>query len=207
MTRLINKLNVLVKSRLNSLVGDSPAGQRKKDALPKSGKKLDRQIAMLREQIESAQDRDDRISAELDRMQREIETWDQQADIAIQRGDEAAARHLVRQIQLVQRQRAMLEADLMQHRDATFDLLRHVNALEAAAAQAEQQPAAPASTVAPGSNAEDDAESLSQRLRKVRAAAAEQKNDPLTRVSHTPEAVDEQAVEDDLAHRRQRLSL
>lgn len=202
MSRLFNKLNVLMKSRLNSLIGDdSPVSPRKKDVPPQPGKELDRQIAMLREQIESAQNRDDRISAELDAMQREIAGWDQQADAALQRGDGVEARRLVRQIQLAQRQHAMLEADLAQHRDATFELLRQVNALEALAAQAEQQAAAS------DTRAEDDAASLSERLRKAREAASGKKSAPSASEPEQRDTVDDQAVEDDLAGRRQRLSL
>ncbi len=194
MPSLINKLNVLVKSNLHGVLGDdSPdTARRKKSAALPLGKDIDREIAALRQQIEHALDEEDRLTANSEALQRQVEDWDQQADQALGRGDEATARHAVRQMQLQQQHLAMTVADLAQHRIATSELIQRVNQLEALVSEARRQPA---------QDLEDDDESLSARLRQARQQAGEQ-----VEPAPHPANVDEKGVEDDLARRRARLS-
>jgi phage shock protein A len=186
---LTDKLNTLIRSRVQGAVDDL----KRQDRPSKPGKNADRDIAALRQQINRALDEEDRITAEIGALQGQIEDWDQQADLALTRGDEAAARHAVRQMQLVQQHQAMVEADLAQHRYSTSELISRANELEARVAEVRQ-----ASKDAP---ADPEEERLSARLSQPRPEAAAQPPDA------KPEAaVDEKAIEDDLARRRARLS-
>ncbi|MBI5961073.1 MAG: PspA/IM30 family protein, partial [Chloroflexi bacterium] len=137
MSSLINKLNVLVKSSVNSVLGDdTPQRQKKKIPLSRLGKDIDQEIAALRQQINHALDDEDRMEQEIDSMQSRVADWDQQADQALQQGDEANSRYAIHQMQLQQQRAAMLIADLSQHRLSTSELIQRVNELEALVAQA-----------------------------------------------------------------------
>jgi phage shock protein A len=190
---LADKLNTLIRSRVQGAIDD--LNPRRRDQPLKVGKHIDRDVAALRQQINRALDEEDQMSAEIGVLQREAEDWDQQADRALTRGDEATARHAVRQMQLVQQRQTMLEADRAQHRYSTSELISRVNELEARVAEARQ-------TSKDAGKPEDEAEeSLSARLSRTR-------RDTVTEPPGArPEAVvDEQTVEDDLARRRARLS-
>lgn len=204
MAKLIDKLNTLVQSSVRGALGDDP-DRRAQRSRPKLGKHLDREIAALRDQINVALDDEDRMAAEIDAMQRTIANWDQQADDALKQGDEATARHVIRQMQLQQQRMTMHQAELEQHKLSTSELISQVNALEAIVAEARQQP----TTTAPTD--EEDDRSLAARLRKVRQQALKQtaQTTAQTEPGHgglTEDAMDEQAIEEDLARRRARLS-
>ena len=171
---------------------------RRRDQPLKPGKNVDRDVAALRQRINQALDDEDRMTAEIGALQGQIADWDQQADRALTQGDEATARHAVRQMQLVQQRQTMLEADLAQHRFATSELISRVNELEALAAEARQ-------TSKNAAEPEDAAEEelLSARLSQARPEAAPR---PLAAKPDAPILVDEQMIEDDLARRRARLS-
>jgi chromosome segregation ATPase len=202
MAKLIDKLNTLVRASVQgALGGDAPERSRrgKSPSRKRLGKDIDRDIAALREQVNQALDDEDRMAAEIAAQQRQVADWDRQADAALQKGDESGARHAIRQMQLQQQRAAMVEAELAQHRFSTSELISRVNELEAVVATARQQPPSPA----PDEDADD--ELLSARLRQ----ASQDTVRPSLAVeppSAAPEVVDEQAVEDDLARRRARLS-
>jgi chromosome segregation ATPase len=202
MAKLIDKLNTLVRASVQgALGGDAPERSRrgKSPSRKRRGKDIDRDIAALREQVNQALDDEDRMAAEIAAQQRQVADWDRQADAALQKGDESGARHAIRQMQLQQQRAAMVEAELAQHRFSTSELISRVNELEAVVATARQQPPSPA----PDEDADD--EPLSARLRQASQATVR----PSLAVeppSAAPEVVDEQAVEDDLARRRARLS-
>ncbi len=181
MPNLIDKLNVLVQSRL-------PRRTSRRDRRPPLGRKADRELARLRKQVEEALADDDRAEAELAALDREIRDWDAQADAALAAGQEAAARHAIRQMKLAEQRRTIAAAELDARRRATAELIRHVNVYEAALAQARRQPgegsipsAEPEQSISPSSN-------------RVALEAT------------PPAPLDERAVDDDLARRRARLS-
>ena len=184
MPSIRDKLTVLVRSSLDGIRVGQAADRRLSGDLPG-------QIAALRAEIDQALDHDERLGREIEAAQAEIASWDRQADEALARGDEATARHIIRQMQRRQQQTTMLLADQSQHRRSASDLMRRVNTLEALAA--EKQGAMPAreSGAAP-------APSPAERLRQAGEETAQTAPVP---------AIDEQAVEDDLAQRRARLSL
>ncbi len=196
MPGLFEKLNVLVKSNINQLLKGERATRRGVPDLAQLGKGADREIAAMRKQVERALSEEDRLENEMATLQRAIEAWDRRADDALMRGDEATARHAVRQMQRNQQHRAMIVADLHQHRRATSELINRVNELEALVAEARHQE----KTAAPPAAGP----ALGDRLRQAREAVVP----PGSQRDETEDlAIDEQVVEDDLARRRARLSL
>jgi phage shock protein A len=194
MGSIIDKLNALVRSNVQNVLerGKGSGGM-------SLGKDIDREITVLREQINTALDHEEALNSQITAAQQQIAAWDAQADRALLQGDEAAARRLIQQIQHEQRQIAFIEADLDKHRRATSELIEQVNELEAvvAAARQEQQQQAK-------DQAEDETTpSLSERLRTARQSITQE-------AAPSPSApgseVDDQAVDDDLAQRRARLS-
>jgi len=188
MSDLFDKLNVLMQSRL-------PRRRRtsRRDRPPALGRKADRDLARLRAKIDEALAEDDRAKAEIDALNGQIANWDTQADAALAAGQDATARHAVRQMKLVEQRRTMAEADLDAHRRATADLIQQVSAFETALAEARRQ----------RTEAKHELPSLTDRLPAFR--------EPLRRstsasASREPAPVDERAIEDDLARRRARLS-
>lgn len=202
MSKLINKLNVLVRSSVNNVLsGDGtrrPTSKRRRQPASKKGldQNIDREIVTLRETITQALNDEDRLEADIVSLQRQIADWDQQADAALKRGEEATARHAVHQMQLCQQQMTMIQSDLVQHRRSTSELIHRVNELEALVAEARQQPSQ--------DEADQDTVSLSERLREVRQQANQQ-TAPAAPAS-PPAEIDTRAIDDDLAARRARLS-
>lgn len=191
MPGLREKLTVLVRSNLR--------GERRETA--PSPRKASAEVAALRAQIERALDGEDHLLQAIRTGEAEIEALDRRADEALARGDEATARHLIGQLQRRRQQVSLVQADLAQHRRATADLIRRVNALEALVAAAQQphtHPDAPDADDLP----------LAERIRQVREQVARQVEALHTLAAPPAEsALDEQAIEDDLARRRARLSL
>lgn len=210
MARLVNKFNVLIKSSVNSVLKDVTTRGTDTPKPPKLGKDTDKELARLRKQIDAALDHEDRITADIAEITRQIAEWDRQADAALESGDDNTARQLVRQIQRAQQQRAMLEADLDQHRRSTSELIRQVNAFEAVVAEARQQ-SEDQPQQNPAEERDADTESLSERLRKARDIATGDRNaaspTPADATVTNDDQLTEQAIEDDLARRRNRLSL
>lgn len=192
MANLLEKLNVLVRSSINNVLGDES-----EQKTPRLGKDIDRDIEALRQQMNRALDDEDRKLADIEALRQQIASWDQQADKALSSGDEATARHAVRQMQAQQRQLTMLEADLAQHRIAASELIQRVNELEAVVAQARQQ-----AETSPEEK-KSTGEGLSARLQQAHQHIAQQRTAP---TEAAPESVDESVIEDDLARRRARLS-
>ncbi|GEM_PF-1843730 len=184
------KLRVLMQANLRGERGEAAPSIRRAGA----------DVAALRQQIARALDDEDRLQQTIQAAAAQIAALDQQADEALSRGDEATARHLVGQLQRRRQQLAFLEADLAQHRYVTADLMRRVNTLEALVAQAQQ-------SVAQGEAPDEDTVPLAERIRQARAEIA-RRVETLRTAETAPadDALDEQAVEDDLARRRARLS-
>lgn len=187
MSSLFDKLNVLIQSRLPRM-GGSP----RRRTPPALGRKADRELARLRARIEQALADDDRAQTEVAALDRQIADWDAQANAALAAGQDAVARHAIRQMKLVEQRRTMAQADLDAHRRATADLIQQVNAFETAVAEARREIAGTASAKPP----------LEEQLPEFRSLV--QRGPSASPVEPAP--VDERAVEDDLARRRARLS-
>jgi phage shock protein A len=190
MPGLRDKLRVLMQAGLRGERSETTPSIRRAGA----------EVAALRQRIARALEDEDRLQQSIQAAAAQIAALDRQADEALARGDEATARHLVGQLQRRRQQIALLEADLAQHRHATADLIRRVNTLEALVAQAQQ-------SAVRGEVPDEDEVTLAERIRQARAEIARRVE--TLRTSETAPAadvLDEQAVEDDLARRRARLS-
>src|SRR5215213_8718878 len=136
MSDLFKKLNILVKSSLNDLIGD-PGSTRRRPLTPAHlGKDIDREIAALRQRINEALDYEDGLKQRVQQLQDEVTRLDQQADGAVASGNDDNARYLVEQMQRAQQRLTMAEADLRDHRLVTQELITRVNTLDAAVADA-----------------------------------------------------------------------
>ncbi|GAB4409978.1 MAG: hypothetical protein Kow00106_03710 [Anaerolineae bacterium] len=187
-----------LREKLRVLVQASLRGERRESA--PSLRKAGAEVVSLRQQIARALDDEDRLQQSIEAAAAQIAALDRQADEALARGDEATARRLVGELQRRRRQVSLLEADLAQHQYVTADLIRRVNTLEALVAQAQQ---AAGRTEA---RDEDDVP-LAERIRQAhRDIARRVETLRTTEAPPTADALDEQAVEDDLARRRARLS-
>jgi phage shock protein A len=201
MNDLFKKLNVLVKSTLR----DALEPDARRNPLPgvKLGKGIDYEVKQLRERINDALSFEDQLRARVQLLQAEIAKWDQQADDSVTAGNDAHARYAIEQLQRAQQRLAIAESDLREHQLVTQELIMRVNTLDAAVADArrsekeaqtnsEQHSEAPAGTV------------LSDKLREVREQISRETESLQVDTPQPP--VDDEAVEDDLARRRQRLS-
>src|SRR5262249_50751206 len=132
MSNLLDKLNVLVRSSLNSFGGSKiPAGR--------LGKDIDGEIAALRKKIDEALSTEDGMQQRVDALLKQAAGVDQQADEALKRNDENNARYAVQEMHRLQQQASMVQADLENHRRSTSDFIERVNMLEAMVSDARRE--------------------------------------------------------------------
>lgn len=135
MARLFNKLNTLLRASIEGFLEDDLRLSRgRRDAL--RGKALDREIAALRREINTALDYEDELQTRIDALRQDASDLDLQADNALLARQEDAARQALAQLKRTEQQIAMLEADLAQHRQHVAALMDRVNVLEGLAAEA-----------------------------------------------------------------------
>ncbi|HML21049.1 MAG TPA: PspA/IM30 family protein [Aggregatilinea sp.] len=193
MAKLTDKFNVLIRSSVRGVFGSGS------DQPPKLGKDAARQAEALRAEVNSALDDEDRISAEIAGLERQAAEWDQRADQALAQGDDAGARHAIRQMQGAQQQASFRRAELDQHRRYTADLISRVNTLEARLAQVQSQNQP---STAPDNRLK---ESIAGRLQRIQQSFESSERQPAASDDASAQ-MNEQTVEDDLARRRSRLS-
>lgn len=201
MSDLFKKLNLLVKSGINDILGEASGTRRRSENTPKSSKALDREVKALRQRINEAVAHEDSLQTRVSGFQTEIEQLDRQADEAVRQGNEAVARHLIEQMQRAQQRLAMANSDLAQHQLVTQDLISRVNQLEAMVADVRHQQATPPN-VSPDSAVEVD-ERDEVTGRQTDTGRASQTS---ALGESAQEAPSKSEIEDDLSARRQRLS-
>jgi phage shock protein A len=207
MSDFFKKLNVLVKAGLNDLL-DVDLHTSKPALTPdKLGKNIDAEVRALRQRVNEALDYEDHLVARVQQLQAEVEQLDAEADQAVEAGRDAEARQLVQRLQALRQRLSMAEADLQDHRAVTGELILRVNELEAAVADAQQrQPDNPAE--APLEKASrvvaDVLQEMRERIAELSAMTADPEAAPQEKKASA--ATDEQAVDDDLARRLDRLS-
>jgi flagellar biosynthesis chaperone FliJ len=140
MNDFFEKLNVLARARITSLLSGDPAptqrGQLDPDpTAPQRYEKLDlddaeREAAELRKHVETALNTQDNMQHRLDALHAQIAEFDRQADNALLHGNEALARSAVAQMQRVRHTADTLESELKSHRNMTSQLITQVNQLE-----------------------------------------------------------------------------
>ena len=217
MDDLFKKLNTLIKASLADVVGEDnlPGKPRRRLDPRKLGKDVDREVKTLRESINNALAYEDELQGRVAALEAEVARWDQQADAAVQQNDEANARYAVEQMQRAKQRLTMAEADLRDHQLVTQELIQRVNMLDAAVADARRAEAsddAPPETSAgsaPGQVLSDVLRDTREKITQMGDLIAAKAD--VAAASETPgqqaaKVADEQAVEDDLAARRDRLS-
>jgi phage shock protein A len=202
MNDFFRKLNVLVKSSLNELL-DSEGEARRPRISPD---KLGGDVRMLRQRVDDALKYEDELAARVDSLQTEVERRDQQADEAMAQGQEDNARRHVEELQRLQNRLAMAESDLREHRLVTQELISRVNQLEAVVDEARSQQTLDAAVSEPLERA---SQMMTDVLREMRDRINEMTEaigtaEPKVHTESPP--ADEEAVDDDLARRRERLS-
>ncbi|GAB4575477.1 MAG: hypothetical protein Kow0077_27170 [Anaerolineae bacterium] len=100
-----------------------------------------REIALLREEINQALDREEALRSEIADRQQAVDALSAQVDAAVLAKNEAQARRLLAEIRHAEQQITLLNADLAHHRAMTAALIDQVNILESqiAAARAKTQ--------------------------------------------------------------------
>lgn len=217
MSDLLEKLNVLLRTGLNSLTagsGERPSAARLTAEKLGTPKEVDREIGALRKQLNAAITQQEALQARLEDMERQIAEYVRQADAALQAEDEPRARYLITQKQrLEQRVRTQSET-LERYRSAAADLMEQVNTLEALVSDARRTAEAAADAPLPES-LPARTPALAEVLRSVRERVEEtlapRPKPPTEDPPATPTAPTKPAPskpdEDDLAKRRARLSL
>jgi phage shock protein A len=215
MNDLLKKLNVLVKASIHDVLGDnSSASTRHEPITPgKLGKDIDREIAMLRDRINEALAYEDELQGRVNSLQGETASWDENADAAVNAGDDVNARYAIDQMQRAQQRTAIAEADLRDHQQVTQELILRVNTLEAAVADARRSSETQAESEQPTEAPRGQV--LSDVLKDVREKITQMGDLISTPAKDEPNAVeaegeappsDDETIDDDLEIRRQRLS-
>ena len=137
MNDLFKKLNVLVNSRLRDVTGASGAEQTPRS--PRLSRSIDREITALRDRINEAVSYEEEIKTRIQRYADEADRWDREADAAVARDDDAAARYAIEHMQRAQQRLTIAEADLRNHQRSTEDLIQRVNELDAVVADARRE--------------------------------------------------------------------
>ncbi len=222
MNDLFKKLNVLVKSSLRDAAGANRGEDQPPRRPQRLGKDIDREITALRDRINEAVRYEEEIKTRIQRYADEAERWDREADAAVARNDDAAARYAIEHMQRAQQRVTIAEADLRDHQLSTEDLIQRVNELDAAVADARRaQPEAAENSPLP-----DLANVLREAREKITSLgelvaqradvsaptdapvddAAVQPPGQAERQPQEQPAPAESAVDDDLERRRERLS-
>lgn len=217
MSDLIDKLNTLLRAKVNSSLGGSGSSDRDDSRRPPiSDREIDAQLATLRQQIDSALNAEDAMQKQLDDANAQIDALDRQVDAALLDGNDVQARTLTQQLQRQRQQASMSAADLEDHRRATSSLIEQVNELEAlvsdarardAANQGESLLADNASAIQPPVQSESQAAPISVRIPINRPAAPAAPPQPVEQPPPAKPAPSSTAdTDDELAQRRNRLS-
>ena len=210
MADLFKKLNVLVKSSLSDLVGDSTSSRRRISP-ERLGGDIDHEVAALRKRINEAVDYESGLQARVRQLETEVASLDQQADDFVNARDDVNARYVIEQMKRAQQRLTMAQADLRDHRFVTQELIQRVNTLEAVVADARRAQDANAAETAPPAAEPVPGRMLSDVLREAREKIASMgdvlaSKDEISSSAAPAAPADEQAVDDDLERRRQRLS-
>lgn len=142
MSDFLDKLNVLLRAGLNSLLsgGTERSSTGKVKISPDNlGKDVDREIAALRKQIDTAMGEEDRMKAQIESLRKQAADSDEAADRSLEQGNDAQARQILQRMRELERKANQMAAELDRHQQATFDLIQHVNTLEAMVSDARHQ--------------------------------------------------------------------
>ena len=137
MNDLFKKLNLLVKSGINDVIGDDKS---RRAVDPRQlGKDLSGEVDLLRSRVNDAIAHEDSLQKQVEFLAAEIESFDRAVDEAVKTGKEHEAKHLLSQMQFAQQRLTMAQSDLEEHQLVTADLIRRVNLLDTVISEARGQ--------------------------------------------------------------------
>lgn len=211
MTSLFSKLNTLLRSHIHDVV-DRVDRAANFNTPERGSRQHEATVDALRERINQAIEYENKLQREVDDLDTEIAGLDRKADDTLDAGNEAMARHLIKQKQNLQRRREIARADLEEHRRIAESLISEVNRLDATLAG--HEPAEKPSTT--------EADEAAARGEAVGARLSRVVHDAQTHIqtigerlrarqfggeTYQPEdsSQAEAEVEDDLEERRNRL--
>ena len=127
MPDLLDKLNVLMRSRLNSLLENATAQPTRSG---RARRDIESDVSTLRKQIDEALAAEDSMKAKIESLGVQADALSKQADAALLNHDEPRAKGLQQQQNQIEKQISVMQADLKQHQQATSELIEHVNVLD-----------------------------------------------------------------------------
>lgn len=141
MNDFFDKLNTLMRAKLNSLLGDNLflTHSSSDSDKPQSLNQVAKDAENLRSRANHAIEYEHRLEAKIADIHQQLTTLNRQADDATLSGNEAMARYFIGKIQKLEAQLAQLERDLDEHRQLAQDLIEKVNTLEATIADIQSQ--------------------------------------------------------------------
>jgi hypothetical protein len=205
MNDLFKKLNVLVKATLRDAL--EPDSRRNPLTPVRLGKGIDHEVEQLRQRINEALSFEDQLQGRVQSLQVEAAKWDQQADEFLGAGNDAQARYAIEQMQRAEQRLAIAKSDLREHQLVTQELIVRVNTLDAAVADARRSEKETPANAEPLSEP-PTGNVLSDALRDVREKITREGEPVQANAVQAPlePPANDEAIEDDLARRRQRLS-
>lgn len=139
MSDLLKKLNLLIQASVNEVLDDAQrAVNEPLKRIPKAklGRDIDNEVDKLRRKVNDALAYEDELVSRVAELEREVAELDEQADEAVQRGQDAQAHYLIDRMNRAQQRLHMAESDLKAHRIAAQELIMRVNQLDAAVSEA-----------------------------------------------------------------------
>jgi predicted nucleic acid-binding Zn-ribbon protein len=198
MTGFFDKLNTLIRSRMNDLTSPSRSSSSSSPTGPDP-----RTVETLRERINEAIARENELRERVAGYEDEIARLDAQADEAVQAGNDAQARHLVAQMQRAQQRLTMAQTDLNTHQRVAEELILEVNQLEAALA--DQQRADTDDTTSPTTRFDAVMKKTQETISSLGDKISTQRDRLDAEINEDTTPEDDSRVEDDLEARRNRL--
>jgi phage shock protein A len=203
MSSFFDKLGILIRSKVGGITDD--LGSSLKFGVNKS------QVDKLRKQINSAVEYEEDIQKQISALSVEIANLNQQADQAVEQGQDATARHLIATIQRREQHLTLLQGDLETHQRMLNELILQVNQLDSVVSeQTAREPSTPATPSAQELEERvnkyqqviDDSQSQISKLgEKIKAKTA----DSSASMVEQPNEPSEADVDDELEQRRNRL--
>lgn len=219
MNDFFDKLNTMIRVKLNDLLGESKPTTASDTPPSASIGQVAKDAENLRVRVNDAIGYEDKLQTQIADIHKQLGTLNRQADEATEKGNEAMARYFIEKIGQLQNRLAMLEKDLHEHQLLAQDLIQKVSTLESTIADIQSQ--APTTSqnqegVAQKTTADKFSELVNDAQRRINALGDKIKarKDTLQSEADAPPVSSESLsnkpseaeVEDDLERRRNRLS-
>lgn len=147
MDNFFDKLNTLIRAKLNQIVSDIKIPSL--SPTPEPIQRVTQEAENLRKRVNDAIRYEERLQGQIADIQKQLVMLNRQADDATQKGNDAMARYFIGKINHLQERLGALEKDLQEHQHLAQDLIHKVNTLEATIAdiqvseQSKEMPIAP----------------------------------------------------------------